>query len=116
MARPPIALPWLLVCASAPAASQIVVTGPGVYTRSGDHTAGPNGTQTRLGDSILAPDGIHNRTGDWLVGPRGSSARSDGTIFGPAGSTARQAGKTTLIDGPDGSLACRTTGRHIICY
>ena len=105
----------LLACAATPAAGQIVVDGPGLYTSSGNHTAGPNGVQTRLSDSILAPDGTYNKTGDMLVGPHGSSATSDGTIFGPDGSTARQVGKTTYITGPAGTLACRRVGRHAIC-
>jgi hypothetical protein len=105
-----------LVLAAYPAASQIVVDGPGVYTSSGDHTAGPNGVQTRLGNSIVAPDGAYNRTGETLVGPNGASARSDGTIFGGDGSTARSVGKTTFIHGPDGSLTCRSMGRHVTCY
>ena len=115
MARPSIALAWLLACANAPAAGQILVDGPGVYTHSGDHTIGPNGTQTRLDNSIYAPDGIYNRTGHWLFGPHGSSASSDGAVFGSGGSTARQVGKTTFINGPNGDLACRSMGRHLIC-
>ena len=115
MARLLIVLPWLLVSLSVPAAGQIVVDGPGVYTSSGDHTVGPNGTQTRLANSIAAPDGTYNISGHRLVGPNGASASSDGTVFGPDGSTARQVGKSTFVTGPGGNLACRSMGRHVIC-